>query len=39
MNRTTKSIKIQNAQKKGNLQVLGNIGSGHHHTSGDDRKN
>ena len=27
--------KNQNAQRKGNLQVLGNIESGHHQTSGD----
>ena len=29
-NRTTESGKNQNAQRKGNLQILGNIGSGHH---------
>ena len=28
-NRTTKSRKNQNARRKGNLQVLGNIGSRH----------
>ena len=30
--------KNQNTSKKGNLQVLGNTGSGHHQTSGDERK-
>ena len=34
---TTKSIKNQNARRKGNLQILGNIGSGHYQTSGDKR--
>ena len=28
----------QNARRKGNLQILGNIGSEHHQTSGDERK-
>ena len=37
-NETTKSRKDQNAQRKVNLQVLRNIGSGHHQTSGDERK-
>ena len=37
-NRTTKSRKNQNAWGKGNLQVLGNIGSGHHRACGDKRK-
>ena len=36
--RTAKLRKNQNAQRKGNLQILGNIGSGHHRTSGDKRK-
>ena len=31
--------KNQKAQRKGNLQILENIGSGHHQTSGDVRKN
>ena len=31
--------KNQNAQRKGNLQVLGYIRSGPHQTSGDERKN
>ena len=31
--------KNQKAQRKGNLQVPGNIGSRHHQTSGDERKN
>ena len=30
--------KNQNARRKGNLQILGNIGSGHHQTSGEERK-
>ena len=38
-NRTTKLRKNQDAQRKGNLQILGNIGSGYHQTSGDERKN
>ena len=37
-NRTTKSIKNQNAQRKGNLQVFGNIGSGHDRLSGQKRR-
>ena len=36
-NRTTKSRKNQNARRKGNLQVLVNIGSGHHQTSRDEK--
>ena len=35
MNRTAESVKNQNALRKGKLQVLGNIGSGHHQTSGE----
>ena len=31
--------KDQNNQRKRKLQVLGNIGSGHHQTSRDERKN
>ena len=31
--------KIRTLVKKGNLQILANIGSGHHQTSGDERKN
>ena len=38
-NQTTKSRKNQNAKRKGNEQILGNIGSWHHQTSGDERKN
>ena len=38
-NRSTKSRKNQNAQRKGNLQILGNIGSRHHQISGDEGKN
>ena len=40
-----KGVKILNQEKnqkarwKGNLQVFGNIGSGHHQTSGNERKN
>ena len=37
-NGTTKSRKNQNAPRKGNLQILGNIGSGHNQTSRDERK-
>ena len=37
-NRTTKLRKNQNARRKGNLQIHGNIGCGHHQTSGDERK-
>ena len=35
----TKCRKIRALGKKGNLQVLGKIESGHHQTSGDERKN
>ena len=38
-NRTTKLRKDQNSRRKGNLQILGNFGSGHHQTNGDERKN
>ena len=38
-NRTTKSRKNQNAWRKGNLQILGNTGSGHHQINGDEGKN
>ena len=38
-NRTIKSRKNHNACRKENLQVLGNIGSGHHQISGNERKN
>ena len=38
-NRTTKSRNNQNTRRKENLQILRNIGSGHHHTSGFERKN
>ena len=31
--------KIRMLGRKGNLQILGNIGSGHHQTRGDERKN
>ena len=37
-NRTTKSRKSQNARRKGNLQVLGDIGSRHHQTNGEEEK-
>ena len=30
---------LRNAQRKGNLQILGHLGSWHLHTSGDERKN
>ena len=30
--------KNQNAWRKGNLEILGNIGSGHHQISGHERK-
>ena len=30
--------KNQKAWRKGKLEVVGNIGSGHHQTSGDERK-
>ena len=32
-----KSRKNLNARRKGNLQILGNIGSGHHQTSRDEK--
>ena len=38
-NRTTKSRKNPNARRKRNFQVFGNIGSRHHQTNGDERKN
>ena len=38
IDRTTKLKKISNARRKGNLQILGNIGSGHHQTNGDKKK-
>ena len=38
-NRTTKSRKNQNARRKGSLQIFGNIGSGNHQPSVDERKN
>ena len=38
-NKTGKSRKNQNTRRKGNLLVPGNIESGHHQTSGDERKN
>ena len=31
--------KYQNAQRKRNLQILGDIGSRHYQTNGDERKN
>ena len=31
--------KNQNARRKGNIQILGNIGSGHDQTNGDEGKN
>ena len=37
-NKTTKSGENQNARGKGNLQILGNIGSRHHQIGGDERK-
>ena len=38
-NRSTKSKKKnENTQRKGNFQILGNIGSGHHQINGDERK-
>ena len=37
-NGTTKSRKNQNDRRKGKLQIHGNIGSGHHQTSRDERK-
>ena len=39
MNRTTKSRKNQNVRRKENFQMLGNIKSWHHQTSGDKEKN
>ena len=38
-NKTTKSRKNQNARRKGNLKIFRNTGSGHHQTSGDERRN
>ena len=38
-NRNTKSWKNQNVWRKETLQILGIIGSGHHQTNGDERKN
>ena len=38
-NTTAKSRKNQKARRKENLQILGNIGSWHRQTSGDERKN
>ena len=38
MNVSTESRRKKNAWRKGNLQILGNIGSRHHQKSGDDRK-
>ena len=38
-NRLTKSRQNQNARRKGNLQILGLLGSWPHQTSGDKRKN
>ena len=37
-NQTAKSRKNKYALRKGNLQILGNIGSWHHQTSGNERK-
>ena len=37
-NRTTKSRKNQNAQRKGNLRLFGNIKNRHHQTIRDERK-
>ncbi len=40
MTGTTKSRKKnQNARRKGSFKILRNIGSGHHQTRGDERKN
>ena len=36
--KTPKSRKNQNARRKRNLQVFGNIESGHHQTSGNEKK-
>ena len=38
-NRTTKSRNNQNTRRKRKLQILGNTGSKHHQTTGDQRKN
>ena len=38
-NGTTKSRKNQNARRIGNLQILGNIGSGHNQRSGNKPNN
>ena len=38
-NRTSKSRQNQNARRNGNLQIHGNIGSGHPETLGGERKN
>ena len=38
-NKSTKSRKNQNGPRKVNLEVFCNIGSRHHQTSGDKRKN
>ena len=35
--RTTQSRKNQNVRRKGELQLLGNNGNGHHQKSGDER--
>ena len=37
-NRTTKSSNNQNVRRKGNLQILGDIGSWHDQTTGNERK-
>ena len=37
-NRITKQRKDPNAWRKGNFQILGNIGSGHYQTCGNERK-
>ena len=37
-NGTNKLKENQNARRKGNLQILGNIGSEHHQSSGDEKK-
>ena len=38
-NGTSKSRKIRNLRKKEKILILGNIGSGHHQTTRDERKN
>ena len=38
-NRSPKPRKDRNTRRKGNLQLLGNIGCGHRQTKGDERKN